>query len=47
MPFLMFHATLLIWSATLDAMKLASEEMFIVKPPKLALVVIQGGRAAK
>jgi len=41
--FLMFW----FWSSTLDAMKLASEEMFVVKPPKLALVVIQGGRAAK
>ncbi|MFT2211483.1 hypothetical protein ACLJYM_06310 [Rhizobium giardinii] len=37
--FLMFW----FWSATIDAMKLASEEMFLVKPP-VKLVLIIGGK---
>ena len=45
-PFFMFNATLYFWSSAFDAMKLATEEMFSVRPPpKLVLVVIQGGKS--
>jgi hypothetical protein len=33
------------WMFPLFAMQLAAQEMFVVKPPKLALIVIQGGKS--
>ena len=41
--FLMFHATLLIWSATIDAMQFAMSDIAVVRPPP-KLVLIRGGR---